>query len=420
MADDMEEEIDLRKYILVLFKFKYWIVGLTIIAALAGLGGSFLIEPTYEAAALVAITKPRYNMQFDPRFSTDDFQPPYKAYLDLAMGDALIAQLVEDLKDGLDGQEQSVRAIRGMLEASPGSDPSIVRLIARNGDAERAALVANRWGELFVNHVNELYGQSQADLTFFDTQLAGARAVLAQTEQDLIIFQATNESAILQTQLDAKQAALQAYLDAALSLRLLIQDAQSLQHRLRAQDPTSPVLQNDELTMLLLAIDIQAKSDIPVELQVSGQQASTSKTVGEQLVLLADLIQSLQSKLKVVEQEAVALEPDILHLQEASERVKTEYDRLIVAKTVAQETVLTLSHKAAEARIAAQDEGGDARLASTAVTPDTPISPRKMTNVAIAGTCGLLVGVFGALAIAYWQEGESQAPSKPSARTEAS
>ncbi|MBN1582903.1 MAG: hypothetical protein JXA89_19490, partial [Anaerolineae bacterium] len=204
----MEEEIDLRQYIQALFKYKFWILGLAFVAALVGLGGSFLISPTYQATALVAITEPRYTMQFDSRFSTDDVQPPYKAYLDLAMGDALLAALIEDLGNALEAEEQSVQVLSEMLQATNGSDPSIVLLKVENGDRKRTPLIANRWAELFVNHVNELYGQSQADLTFFDEQLAETQETLDQSEQDLIAFQANNESAILQAQLNDRQAAL--------------------------------------------------------------------------------------------------------------------------------------------------------------------------------------------------------------------
>ena len=79
----MEEEIDLRQYVEVLIRHWGWIAGLALVAAAAALGVSFLIPPTYEATALVAVTEPRYVMRFDPRFETvNSVQPAYQAYLD--------------------------------------------------------------------------------------------------------------------------------------------------------------------------------------------------------------------------------------------------------------------------------------------------------------------------------------------------
>jgi len=58
-----------------------------------------------------------------------------------------------------------------------------------------------------------------------------------------------------------------------------------------------------------------------------------------------------------------------------------------------------------EARIAAQDESGEVRLASYAAVPSRPVGPRKLLNTAVAGVLGLFVGVFGAFAVEYWRQG---------------
>jgi uncharacterized protein involved in exopolysaccharide biosynthesis len=64
----MEEEISLQVYIDVLIKYWKWIAGITVVAAITATIVSFLLPPVYQATALVVITKPQYQMQFDPRF----------------------------------------------------------------------------------------------------------------------------------------------------------------------------------------------------------------------------------------------------------------------------------------------------------------------------------------------------------------
>jgi succinoglycan biosynthesis transport protein ExoP len=405
----MEEEIDLRAYIAVLLKHKYRIGGLAVVAALVAFGVSSVLSPTYEATALVAITQPRYAMRFDPKFATmDNIEPPYKAYPDLAVGDEVLSRLIDDLGSDLEAEERSVRAVRGMVKAETGGDPSIVRLIVRNGNPERAARVANRWATLFVAQVNELYGQSEEELVFFEERLAGAQETLAAAEQDLIDFQAHNEAAILEQQLSSKQDSLRGYLDIAYAVRLVVQDAGSLQDRLRAQDASAQLSSGEELAALLLEVNVRKAEESATQLQISTQRGQADKTVGEQIALLDALVRALQDKLVALEQEAKSLEPDILRLQESLARAHAQEEHLTLARDVAQETVLTLSRKVAEARIAAQDTTGEVRLASYAVSPDQPVSPRRVLNTAIAGVLGLFVGVFAAFAIEYWRGERSE------------
>jgi succinoglycan biosynthesis transport protein ExoP len=405
----MEEEIDLRAYIAVLLKHKYWIGGLAVVAALVAFGVSSVLSPTYEATALVAITQPRYAMRFDPKFATmDNVEPPYKAYPDLAVGDEILSGLIDDLGSDLEAEERSVRAVREMVKAETGGDPSIVRLIVRNGNPERAARVANRWAASFVAQVNELYGQSVEELSFFEERLAEAQKTLARAEQDLIDFQAHNEAAILEQQLSSKQDSLRGYLDIAHAVRLVVQDARSLQDRLRAQDASAQLSSGEELAALLLEVNVRKAEEPAIQLQISPQRGQTDKTVGEQIALLDALARALEDKLVALEQDAKSLEPDVLRLQESLARANAQEEQLTLARDVAQETVLTLSRKVAEAQIAAQDTTGEVRLASYAVSPDQPVSPRRVLNTAVAGALGLFVGVFAAFAVEYWRGGRSE------------
>jgi len=52
-----------------------------------------------------------------------------------------------------------------------------------------------------------------------------------------------------------------------------------------------------------------------------------------------------------------------------------------------------------EAKVAAQDEGGEVRLASQAAVPTEPVSPRKGVNTILGGLLGLVVGIVSAFVI---------------------
>lgn len=428
----MEEEIDLRAYIAVLWKGKYWIAGLALVAALVALGVSFLLPPKYEATALVAVTKPRYTLQFDSKLETSNIQPSYKAYLDLATSDQLIMALVDDLESSLEVDERTVRVVREMLDVQSGADASIIKLTVQNGSPERVALIANHWAALLVDRSGELYEQGEQDRAFFEAQLADAKQTLAQAEQALIDFQTRNEVAILQAQLENKQAELYESLGLARALGLSTQDAQALLARFQTQAVQTQATLNDELAVLLLEVTVRndnslpvelpssetsqrylptstsGGNSLPVELQISSPNQLDKHTIGDLSTRLEALIGMLEAKLTQARQNATAVQPEILSLQESLTQAQIEEDRLKLAKSVASETVLTLSRKVAETQIAAGDETGAVRLVSQAVVPDRPVAPRKMVNTAVAGVLGLFVGVLGVFAVEYWRGGEKR------------
>lgn len=401
----MEEEIDLREYVDVLMRHWKWIVGLTLIAAITAGIVSLLLPPVYEARALVVVTEPRYLMRFDPRFEmVNNAHETYKAYPTLATSDDLLGQVIAALGESLTEEEQRLQAFARMVEASSGGDPSLIELKVKNRGAEKAALIANTWAELYVKHLNDLYSQSLEEERFFEEQLRAAKENLQAAEAALVAYQAQNLANVLQTRIEAKQAALSRHLDINHSIELIIQDAFSLRERLRLREGQETGSLADELAALLLELDtLSGKGELPIEVQIAGGQSISSRTVKEQIAFLDDLVTTLRTKKGTIEEAAEALSPEILALQGQCEEARAEERRLQRERQLAEEIYQTLSRKAEEARIAAQSETGDVRLASRAAVPEKPVAPRKKLNVAVAGALGLMIGVFGAFALEYFQ-----------------
>jgi len=428
----MEEEIDLREYVQVLVRSWKWVVGLAVLAAVAALGVSFLIPPTYEATALVAVTEPRYVMRFDPRFETvNNVQLVYKAYPELATSDDLLQDLLVRL-DPLPEGVETYRNLRNMSQAEQGADPSMVRLAVRSQEPEEAARVANVWAELFVTRANEIYGtQGEDQVQFFEGQLERAQAELAAAEQALVAFQARNQGAVLEAQLASAQQNLQDYLVEQREIERATRNARALRGSVADMPTDELVSAGDDLAALLLqiqAFDVHASR--PAQVSESGRSASygaesqarpslwlqvsdsallsSERTAGELAVFLDGLVATLGARGEQIEAQVAALEPQILGLQQRLQEVQTEEDRLTRARDVARETYLTLARKVEEVRIAAEDTSGEVRLASRAAVPEVPVSPRKLLNTAVAGMLGLMVGVFGAFAAEWWNaDGES-------------
>jgi uncharacterized protein involved in exopolysaccharide biosynthesis len=403
---EWEQEIDLRVYIAAVLRYKFWIAGLAALSAFVALGISLVLPKTFEGQALVAILEPQYILRFDERIEDPDpTVPAYRAYPTLALSDEVLSSLIEVLGEYLAPEERTIRTLREKLSASQGSDPSLVSLTVQDDDPERAAAIANAWATVFARHANETYGQSEQQLSFFQTQMENAQADLTAAEQAMIELQARDPSSILQAQLSSKRAALNEYLNTSRSVRFIVQDARSLQERLRSQDEQSRSSLGDELTALFLQVDALNRSSLPVQLQISGEGLAT-KTVGEQIQFLDSLIAVLEAKLELLEDQAQSIEPEIMALQQQLQQAVTDQNRLDRELAVAREAYVSLARKVAEAQIAAQDTAGTVRLASVALPQDKPVSPHPLRNGVIGGALGLLVGVMGALALVYWRQGE--------------
>jgi succinoglycan biosynthesis transport protein ExoP len=407
----MEDEIDLRAYIEVLLRHWKWILGLALVAAVAAFGVSLLLPRTYEASAVVLVTSPRYQIQFDPRFGTEEQTPVYKALPSLAMSDGILQSVVEGYapsdKSGI--KSWTLTALRGMAEATSEGDPSLVLLKVTSRSPRDAAAIANMWAETLVRRGNEIYGQSATDVGFFQTQVSEAEGALQQAEAALVEFQARNQASIISAQLDSLLQAQTDYLADQRMISYIVRDIEGLHGQLAEQPGDQSVSLADGLTALLLQIKaFNAQASTPVQIQVDGGAGLSDKSLSEQIVFLNDLVATLQAKSTEIDNQLTDLEPRILALQKTLQQTTVENDRLTRARDLARETYVTLTRKLDEARIAAQQENGLSQIGSQAAIPEEPAGPRKMLNTAIAGALGLMVGVFGAFFFEFWQRNGSK------------
>ena len=407
----MEDEIDLRVYINTLIRYWKLIAGLTVVAAVVALTVTSLLPPSYQATAVIVITRPLYQFQFSPQIqnleNTNNTQQLLtgKAALDLATGDAMLQQVLDAVGNDLPPKERTLTALREMVKAKAGGDPSIVNLVVNNRDPQRVTKIANTWANLCVRQINDLYDQSGEQQKFFEAQWAQAKDDLDKADQALVDFQKRNDAAVLQAQLTAKQNALSNYLGLNESLKLLLQNVNSLQDQLSRQPASDQSTLGDDLSTLALQVNaLNAQSGIPVQLQLPSTGTLSNRTVGQQAAYLTDLAKTIEAKQTEVKQQADALPIEIKALQGQIQEANTESARLTRQRDLAQTVYTTLAQKVGETRIAAQDTSGRVRLASAAAVPDQPLSAKRLTNTAIAAALGLFVGVMAAFAIEYFKQ----------------
>jgi uncharacterized protein involved in exopolysaccharide biosynthesis len=403
----MEDEIDLRVYVQVLLRHWLWIAGVAIGAAVVAFVASLLLPPVYQASAVILVTEPRYQMEFDARLGTEQIQPAYKAFPTLATSDDILRAVVdayEPSAGALGDSQWNLATLQAMVEATSGGDPSLVVLRVTSRSAQDAAGLANVWADALTREGNQIYGGTETDLAFFESQLEQARTALDRTEAALVEFQARNESTILETELKSLREAQAEYLAQQRNIAYATQDIKGLRQQLAEQPTNQGVSLGDSLTALFLQMQaFNASASSPFQLQIGSSADLSDRSLQEQVAFLDDLVTTLEAKSSEIETRLAGLRPRMLSLQQALEQTTMEADRLTGARDLARETYVTLARKVDETRIAAQEEKGALQVGSYAAVPANPVGPRKLLITGVGGMLGLMVGVAGAFVLDAWR-----------------
>jgi capsular exopolysaccharide synthesis family protein len=400
----MEEQLDIRKYVAMIGRWWRLIAICTVLAAVSAFVISSLLPPTYEASAVIIIAEPQYQMQFDSRFPVEEWAPAYNAFPTLAESDDVLGYVVEAYTPSPAAriEDWSIQELSEMVEASSGGDPSLVVLTVSSHSPEDAAGIASAWADALVERGNGIYATSEDDVAFFEMQAAQAKEALDGADAALVAFQGQNQANILQAELSSLLRFQSDYLADQRAITYLLQDIQALRGQLARQPAGQPSSLTDDLTMLFLQIKaFNASASAPIQLQVSSAESLSSKSLSEQTVFLDSLADTLEAKSAEVESQAVALEPEILTLQERLREIQIEEERLERARTLAHETYMALARKLEEARITAQGEEGVLQVGSHAAVPVEPAGPGRLINTALAGVVGGMLAVGVAFLFEY-------------------
>jgi uncharacterized protein involved in exopolysaccharide biosynthesis len=410
----MQDEIDLRPYLAALWRRWYWVVGIAVVAAVAAFVFARILPPAYEASAVIMITEPQYQMEFDPRFGTEVQEPAYRAFPTLATSDGILARVVESYTPSTEAGVEAwdVHHLRGMVEATSEGDPRLLVLTVRAPTATDAAAIATVWADILAERGNEIYGSSEEDVSFLEAQFAQSKRALDEADAAVIEFQARNRTSILAAQLASLEETQQRYLTETIKIALLTQEIEDLQAQIGRQSAEGQAPPGASLTALLLQIrayNAEATSSVLLEVRDDGVLLDTS--VAEQMALLDDLAATLEARATEIDARLVGLEPRQLALQRELQEDATELARLLREQELAGETYVTLVRKLDEARIAAEEENELLQVGSYPSVPTEPASRGGILAAAAGGLLGFLAGVGIVLVLTLIEERPGAQPA---------
>jgi succinoglycan biosynthesis transport protein ExoP len=395
-----DDEIDLRQYLEVFLRRWPWIVLTTVLAAAVAAGLSFfVISPTYEATALVAITPPKYLMEFSPEFravAQERLQTEiYGTYPEFAKSDELLQEVSTAAAEQIGTKPPDIESLRGQMSVQASKEVGLISLSAKGSSPQRVAAIVNVWAELYVQLLNRLYGGQEDDYDFYASQLELALDDLEAAQQALAEFKARDPSALLSSELAAQINALDEYLAAQNSIERQQQTIESWRQQLSLESSSKPSSPADALSTFLMQLDAFGliKEAVQPQLQISLEQITEESNMAEQIAYLNGLEEFLQSRSAEIDVQVAELQPEILRRQEELQAATNEEERLSQEVKIAKSLHESLALKAEEARITLESHAGIAQVASEAAVPSSPVAPRKLLNMAMGAALGLIVGL---------------------------
>ncbi len=399
----MEEEIDLRKYIEVLIRYWYWIVGLGVAAAVIAFAVSSFLPPIYEAAAWVNVTGPRYQVRFDSRMEDIAVDPKQftEIYPMLATNGPVLLSVADEIDQSQFADVMDVQDLKGMLEVQSGDYAGLVILKARSSDPQAAAALANVWADQFVVYSSALFNGSD-DISRMEAQLAEAKTALEGADQALTAFRREfgfgssgvtelGRTVGIARQLETKTRLLSTYEARADQIGQLLQEARAVQAQVEVG--TSPAVVAGLLADMLQLGVAEGQPNSLVQISLAGLDAESS---------LAALVTALGAKQGSTQETITRLTLEVEALQSEVADRQQELEQLLRDRQLAEDTHLTLSRKLQETSI---EMGGDvARVLSYASVPSAPVGPRRLFNTVIAGVLGVMVAVMAVFVVEYWRE----------------
>ena len=417
MNTSFDDEIDLRAILLTLWKGKWWIIGATLLLAVAVYAYSKLALPKqYEATALVIITRPSLIANLDSSIQTTSQLPDSKSLADLAMVDDLLLAVYQApvVAEAAEVDDITLSGLRGRLAASLVGTNQI-RLVATDTDPQRAALLANTWAEQLTLRLNTLFGTDSASVDDLQAQASQARLDWDSAEQSLLESLSQSQLDSLEVRLQQARDSLKTILNAIDTLDQLISDAQIMQTRLESQGASQPLTFQDALS--LISLQQQAIGQLQgLQFVISAEAATgmlgTDYTVADARTDLGTLVTAIQAQRQEYATRAETTTATVTTLATDLENATYQLTQLTVQRDLSLQAYQALSSQAVEVQITLSQNDQTAKIAGLALPPEEPSGPRSAINGVIAGALGFLVSTALVFLLNWWKT-QPDAPIAP-------
>ena len=391
-----EDVIDLRELVQTLLDYKWVVVGVTLLAALAAfLVSTFYLPPQYQASSFVTLTEPIIRAELDPSIQVSPNLPDTAGLAELAEADAMVRVVSTDL--GLKVEE--VRAFEWQASMQ-GQSQLMLQVTAPTADF--AAEAANRWAELMVSHLNDLYGTGDQTLLTLkrEVQLAKEEWTAAQTTLEDYLPQSRVD--VLEVRLAERKDLLSDTLTRIGYNQDLIRDIQALMAQVDNLKSEQDLSTGNALS--IIALQQRASGGISgAQFQLQGGDIMGEEyTVKEGTEELDSLRSAILDQNREMQEELVDIEKSVLNISQELESERFAVEQLKEERDLARTAYTALANQLEETKITQAQEEHSAKVGVEAVVPEIKSGPRMMMNTALAGLIGMFLSIGGVLIADWW------------------
>jgi uncharacterized protein involved in exopolysaccharide biosynthesis len=402
----MDDDIDLGRYLGVLWHWRYLIAVVVLASAvIAGLYGT-LVPPTYETKAMVLVAKPPLQVGSVPSGDNQGLQIGTLYVSDLP-AETLVAfskspMVLQVVAQQLGGTGRGSKGPGVAFLANSVRSTNLVELRTRGRDPVLAAKAANIWAEVVAAQSEALFStEAQQSFTFFERQLRETTDqfnVASRAQRD---FNARSQVALLQARVTSVTEQISSYqsrlIDISVARRRAEVELSQADAQLRLQPRTLTLSKSITTDPLLHQAATQGRTRGDFS-ELSKLQLKTEEVnpvyihIAEAKSDLAVRVASLRAEqgrvATVITQLTRTLE--LLRGQLASQQLtQTELTRSVEN---ARQVYGVLLQRREEARLASTSQSGSARLVAAAIVPDFPVAPRRSLSILVGLALGLMAG----------------------------
>lgn len=428
------EEISLRELIEILLKRKKIIMGTTLLAVLASaIVSFFILEPVYETRMVLMASNFSDKLQpnqlkgegIDNILSNLSQYPSMtmETYKQQVKAPKVMRETIEEL--GL-GDKYDIESLARSITLETIKDTNLLNIKMQAKDPELAAEIVNTVGRKFVAFVSDK-AKEQATTTsqYIKTQIDAEKEQLDKALVELKDFLGQPQGVQELTQeVEAKLMLVTEYktslFQEELQREVLQRSINKVKDELKAEKPLivteKSILEDSVLSNLakertgenigdIASIRMNNEEVNPVYIALKEKEAE----IVVELTQAEAKIQMLKTQIEAIQQEVEDLQIKLAERQHEG--------RLIDQKVqIAQNTYDAFTRKHEELRVTESSQVGESNMiiVSRAYPMTNPIAPRKALNVAIAGVLGIMIGVFAAFFIEYWQTSGEEKKTIPS------
>ena len=400
-------ELDLLAPVLFAWRYRYFVVGATLLAAVLGFLAAVAQPLRYSATAVVYLTSPRTPNPLAPEALT------IESLERLATSDVVESRAQADLRQrNLLTAGQSVLAFRPQLHksAEPGKPYlPMLELTIEATSPELARDAANTWSRMLKEEATRLIAANRTSaVEFIVKEYPKESERLREAEQSLDQFKGEQERALgnvrSQVALSLREARLW-------SREQLIVDLEDQRHRLlvdlkAAEASVAAIEQELKQVPQMIVVSrsaqtgdakLQSQQVNPVHTELSQKLAEARVRRSE----LASRVPALETQIAGAGKEAAGLRSSVeageRSMAELERQQKTDYDAKERDVLAVRSSFKKLEERIGDATLVANDGETSVTLGSPVEAPGGPSGPHKVRYAGIGGLAG-----FGLSLLVAW------------------